>query len=133
MWPSKYLAIPFHPLFHYSVLMSTDLNSFLYTILADNGTAATPVLIVCNKQDEPLAKGAAVIKPLLEKELNVVRQTRTNRLQSVDDKASAGDDVFLGRQGKDFAFTHLAQDVQVVEASVRSGELAEVTDWLRRL
>lgn len=92
------------------------------------------MLIVCNKQDEPLAKGAAVIKPLLEKELNVIRQTRTNRLQSVDDKTSAaGDEVFLGRQGKDFAFTHLAQDVQVVEASARSGELAEVTGWLRRL
>lgn len=92
------------------------------------------MLIVCNKQDEPLAKGAAVIKPLLEKELNVIRQTRTNRLQSVDEKTStAGDEVFLGRQGKDFAFTHLAQDVQVVEASARSGELAEVTGWLRRL
>lgn len=43
--------------------------SFLYTILADNGTSSTPVLIVCNKQDETMAKGETVVKALLEKEL----------------------------------------------------------------
>lgn len=43
--------------------------SFLYTILSDNGTAESPVLIVCNKQDSNIAKGESVIKPLLEKEL----------------------------------------------------------------
>lgn len=90
------------------------------------------MLVVCNKQDETLAKGSAVIKPLLEKELNVIRQTRTNRLQSVDSSSST-EEVFLGRPGKDFAFTHLAQDVQVVEASARTGELADVVAWLRRL
>lgn len=79
-----------------------------------------------------MAKGASVIKPLLEKELNVIRQTRTNRLQSVDN-SSAADDVFLGRAGKDFAFTHLAQDVQVVEASVKSAEVDEVSAWLQKL
>lgn len=43
--------------------------SYLYTILADEATASIPILIVCNKQDETLAKGSSVIKSLLEKEL----------------------------------------------------------------
>lgn len=42
--------------------------SYLYTILADNGIASIPVLIVCNKQDGE-AKGEAVVKALLEKEM----------------------------------------------------------------
>lgn len=46
-----------------------DSFSFLYTILADPVTSSVPVLILCNKQDETLAKGSAVIKSLLEKEL----------------------------------------------------------------
>lgn len=45
------------------------LFSYLYTILADNATSSSAILILCNKQDEPLAKGSAVIKALLEKEL----------------------------------------------------------------
>lgn len=43
--------------------------SFLYTILADQATSSVPVLILCNKQDETLAKGSSVIKTLLEKEM----------------------------------------------------------------
>lgn len=43
--------------------------SFLYTILADKAIANLPVVILCNKQDETLAKGDGVIKSLLEKEM----------------------------------------------------------------
>lgn len=43
--------------------------SFLYTILADPSVASVPFLIACNKQDETLAKGSAIVKALLEKEM----------------------------------------------------------------
>lgn len=45
------------------------LCSYLYTILADNALSATPILILCNKQDATMAKGSVVIQNLLEKEL----------------------------------------------------------------
>lgn len=47
------------------------ISSFLYTILADNAISDIPVLVLCNKQDEILAKGSSVIKSLLEKEMYV--------------------------------------------------------------
>lgn len=46
-----------------------DVADFLYTILADKATTNLPVIILCNKQDETLAKGEGVIKSLLEKEM----------------------------------------------------------------
>lgn len=44
-------------------------SSFLYTLLADPALSSTPFLILANKQDETMAKGAGVIKSLLEKEM----------------------------------------------------------------
>lgn len=44
-------------------------HSYLYTILADSALSGTPILILCNKQDETMAKGSVVIQTLLEKEL----------------------------------------------------------------
>lgn len=52
--------------------MFSPLRSFLYTILSDSTTSSVPVLILCNKQDETLAKGSSVIKKLLEKEMYVL-------------------------------------------------------------
>lgn len=49
--------------------MFNCLHSYLYTILADNALSTTPVLILCNKQDETMAKGSVVVQNLLEKEL----------------------------------------------------------------
>lgn len=48
-----------------------DVAEFLYNILSDHAIAnnISALLIVCNKQDIPLAKSTAVIKSLLEKEL----------------------------------------------------------------
>lgn len=61
---------------------------------------------------------------------NVVRTTRANRLQSVD--SSAGEEVFLGKRGKDFAFSHLSQDIQVVECSAKNRDLENLTDWINK-
>lgn len=48
-----------------------DVAEFLYNCLSDSTVRSysPPILILCNKQDEPTAKGSAVIKTLLEKEM----------------------------------------------------------------
>lgn len=46
-----------------------DVADFLYTLMADAALSSTPFLILANKQDETMAKGAGVVKSLLEKEM----------------------------------------------------------------
>lgn len=108
-----------------------DVADFLYTILADKAIANLPVVILCNKQDEALAKGDAVIKSLLEKEINVVRQTRTSELQSVDQHNA--DTVFLGRSDRDFDFSQVSQQVKFIPCSTLKDELDDLTAFLDTL
>lgn len=61
----------------------------------------------------------------------MVRSTRMRQLESVDDKASQT--IYLGRQGKDFEFAHISQNVEIAEASAANSELDNVTDWLDRV
>ncbi|GAB0086144.1 Signal recognition particle receptor subunit beta [Sergentomyia squamirostris] len=108
-----------------------DVADYLYTILLEPAISGLPFLILCNKQDDAMAKGASVIKTLLEKELNLVRSTRKNQLESVDSTAKSN--VFLGKQGKDFEFIHISQYVDVLECSVKNEDIASLTDWLDRI
>jgi len=109
-----------------------DVADYLYTILADNALSSTPILLLCNKQDETMAKGSLVIQSLLEKELNLIRTTRSSRLQSVDNSTSR-DDVYLGKQGKDFLFNHLVQNIQIAECSAKERELKNLIEWIEKL
>lgn len=61
---------------------------------------------------------------------NLVRTTRTNQLQSVDNSASSN--VYLGKQGKDFEFIHLNQPVEILECSAHGRELKSLNIWLER-
>ncbi|XP_055689620.1 signal recognition particle receptor subunit beta [Lutzomyia longipalpis] len=108
-----------------------DVADYLYTILLEPAIASLPFLILCNKQDETTAKGSSVIKTMLEKELNLVRSTRKNQLESVD--SSGKSNVFLGKQGKDFEFIHISQYVDVLECSVKNNDIDSLTDWLDRI
>jgi signal recognition particle receptor subunit beta len=38
-------------------------------LLADKALSSVPIVILCNKQDETMAKGKSVIEQLLEKEM----------------------------------------------------------------
>ncbi|XP_063698792.1 signal recognition particle receptor subunit beta [Culicoides brevitarsis] len=108
-----------------------DVADYLYTILADSSVSSTPVVVACNKQDLALAKGATAVKGLLEKELNLIRVTRTSQLQSVDNSNSG--QVFLGKEGKDFGFSQLSQQVEFVECSAKDGNLKELEDLMKKL
>ena len=84
-----------------------DATEFLFKILSDptiHGNK-TSILIVCNKQDLTLAKGASVIERELTKEIGLLRETHSRSLQGTDGNVT--DHVFLGKVGKDFVFADL--------------------------
>ncbi|XP_058835598.1 signal recognition particle receptor subunit beta [Topomyia yanbarensis] len=108
-----------------------DVAYFLYTVLADKATNNLPCIVLCNKQDETLAKGDSVIKSLLEKEINVVRQTRKSQLQSVDQNNT--DSVFLGKPDKDFDFSQVSQTVKFVPCSAQEVQLDDLITFLDTL
>ncbi|KAK7078490.1 hypothetical protein SK128_023087 [Halocaridina rubra] len=112
-----------------------DVAEFLYIILSDGAIQNNrpKVLIVCNKQDHSLARSAQLIQKTLEKEINLLRVTRANQLQSVGE--GENNNSFLGRTGQDFEFSHLSPiKVDFVEVVTKGHEkLGPVTSWLERL
>lgn len=114
-----------------------DAAEFLYNILSDSVMQKNiPVLILCNKQDQTMAKGCTVVKTLLEKEMNLLRLTKTNQLEATD---ATSINVFLGRQGKDFEFSHLDTTVEFGESSAynkdpeTAAELEALNVWLNKI
>lgn len=62
---------------------------------------------------------------------NLVRNSRKSQLQSVDN--SATDTQFIGKQGKDFEFSHLPQAIEFAECSAKENELDAVAQWVEQL
>ncbi|XP_047532969.1 signal recognition particle receptor subunit beta [Vanessa atalanta] len=117
-----------------------DVAEYLYTILLDPVIQSNcpPLLILCNKQDQPMAKGSQVIKGLLEKEINLVRITKSSQLQSVD-PSQTSNSTYLGKLGKDFEFSHLSCKVEIIECSANIGDddnptdIKALQDWISKL
>lgn len=117
-----------------------DVAEYLYTILLDPVVQSNcpPLLILCNKQDQPMAKGSQVIKGLLEKEINLVRITKSSQLQSVDSNQT-NNSTYLGKLGKEFEFTHLSCKVEFLECSANVSDddnptdIKELQDWISKL
>uniref|UniRef100_A0A182PHS7 Signal recognition particle receptor subunit beta n=1 Tax=Anopheles epiroticus TaxID=199890 RepID=A0A182PHS7_9DIPT len=109
-----------------------DVADFLYTILADKATTKIPVVVLCNKQDETLAKTETAIKSMLEKEINIVRQTRKSQLQSVDNSSTS--ETFLGKSANvDFEFDQLGQRIRFLPCSAIEEEFDGLTTFLETL
>ena len=89
-----------------------DAAEFLFNIISEPAVfAARPrLLVACNKQDVGLAKGAAVVRRELQRELNLLRATHSRSLQGTNDTPVA-DHVFLGHEGQDFEFQDLPMKV----------------------
>ncbi|XP_014228445.1 signal recognition particle receptor subunit beta [Trichogramma pretiosum] len=113
-----------------------DVAEFLYTMLADSTMRKVPILILCNKQDQTLAKSSNVIKTLLEKEINLLRITKSNQLEATD---ASSTNIYLGKSGKDFEFSHLDNKVDFAESSAfvknsdTPAQLEILTSWLMNL
>jgi len=111
-----------------------DATEFLFRILSDPTIYSnkTPVLVICNKQDLTLAKGASVIERELAKEIGLLRETHAGTLQGTD--GSVLNHKFLGKQDKDFSFADLKASVDFCETSVSEDEnLDKVQAWISNI
>lgn len=118
-----------------------DVAECMYDLLANRTMQKNKVsvMVACNKQDVATAKSDKVIKSQLEKELNKLRQTRSAALLGIDDNSSSRN-AFIGKQGKDFEFSHVNPiHVQFCECNLKNeqveGEvnLDNVRTWLEAL
>merc|ERR1712080_422791 len=111
-----------------------DVAEFVYNILTDNTITSQkpPILLLCNKQDQMMAKSATIVRGMLEREINTLRSTQTKQLSSTDGTSQA---VFLGKPNKEFEFSQLSYfKISVEECSASQGEnsvgITNVTKWL---
>ncbi|KAJ2771571.1 hypothetical protein IWQ56_000357 [Coemansia nantahalensis] len=111
----------------------------LYDVLASGGLQdrECPVLVLCNKQDDSRAASNERVRAALEAEIDTLRASRQQALDSLG--AAAHDDAdrasdFLGFEGKAFSFEDLATPVQFNEASMAlgrsAGGLEMVEQWI---
>jgi len=83
-----------------------------------------------------MAKGCAVIRTLLEKEMNLLRMTKTSQLEATDASTT---NVFLGKQGKQFEFLHLDSQIDFAESYAfnkdpqTSADIEELDKWLHKI
>lgn len=115
-----------------------DVAEYLYNLLTDKVIInnCRRILIFCNKQDVDMAKSAKVIRNLLEKELNTLRETKASQLSSTDE--STGENrAALGNLSEEFSFSQIhPASVEFAEGSAVDKEdsgpnLEDVRDWLR--
>jgi len=116
-----------------------DSTEYLYNVLIDSNLQNTniPLLVVCNKQDlGALAKKAEIVKKELEKEMNILRETKSKPLLDDSGKATEYSEKYLGKKGKDFQFSDLKSEIKFLEASakqdwnnVNSG-ISSITKWI---
>nr|SVE86981.1 EOG090X0C7N [Daphnia similis]SVE88234.1 EOG090X0C7N [Daphnia similis] len=110
-----------------------DVAEYLYTILSDPVVSSNrpQVLILCNKQDHPLAKGPQVIQSVLEKEMNVLRNTQTNQLEAVAEGGNRKS-FYLGQEGKNFEFADIRSlRVEFAASSAQTEDLENLQKWLQ--
>lgn len=83
-----------------------------------------------------MAKGSGVIKTLLEKEMNLLRMTKTSQLETTDALTT---NSFLGKHGKDFDFSHLDRNIEFAECCAynkdpdTSADIEQLNNWLKKI
>lgn len=95
-----------------------DIAELLYDVLVLIRSSATPMLIVCNKQDLDMAKSSKAIRGLLEKELGLVCKTRNATLESTSDSKK---NVILAKDG-DFKWDSHTKGVEFVDCTAIDDE-----------
>ncbi|XP_066152014.1 signal recognition particle receptor subunit beta [Euwallacea fornicatus] len=114
-----------------------DAANTLYNILIDPVIMKNKpgLLILCNKQDQTLAKGSNIIKSMLEKEMNTLRNTQLNQVKQLDSQEKITNK--LGDISKDFSFSSLYCKVEFAEACAcnKSGpvNLEDLKKWIKKV
>ncbi|KAF7487793.1 Signal recognition particle receptor subunit beta [Sarcoptes scabiei] len=94
-----------------------NVADLLYQYLCDQTVQMRkiPVIVACNKQDQTRAKSAKVIASIMEKEFNIIRETRLGAL----DSTVAGSDEkrlpILGEPDHQFSFNELRNRIEFVD------------------
>jgi len=110
-----------------------DVAEFLHCILSLPSVHGNspPLMVLCNKQDQGLAKSSQLIQSALEKEMDKVRVSRSNQLDGQEGQAAT---IFLGKEGKAFEFSQLKCRVNFCEGSSQDDEtLGPVINWLKEV
>lgn len=112
-----------------------DVADLVYTIISDSVVSSRklPILVVCNKQDEAKAKSAQVLRKQLEKEMNVLRETRAASLASTEEKDDSRS-ALLGKPNKTFEWTDIKNSIDFVDCSCIAEDdncLEPVGSWIR--
>ncbi|OAJ43704.1 hypothetical protein BDEG_27035 [Batrachochytrium dendrobatidis JEL423] len=98
------------------ILRST--SEYLYDVLTNNTTlnSELPVHILCNKNDVILSLTPALVKSMLEQEINQLRKARSSGIAA----QSEGDEdvAYLGHE-EDFKFEHLSNEVTFASISCK--------------
>eukprot|EP00992_Anisonema_acinus_P006126 TRINITY_DN1984_c0_g1_i1.p1 TRINITY_DN1984_c0_g1~~TRINITY_DN1984_c0_g1_i1.p1 ORF type:complete len:248 (+),score=103.08 TRINITY_DN1984_c0_g1_i1:55-744(+) len=110
----------------------TGTAELLYSLLTNYKQVVArglPILIVCNKRELETAFKPAVVKTRLEKELNVLKDTRKNDV--VDLGAADHDEVVPLTAGTEaFTFERAAVPVAVCACSVHEGDILDPIAWM---
>lgn len=114
-----------------------DVGDFLYTVLSDPVVSRNriPILVACNKQDEPKSKSCRVISKQLEREMNVIRETRIAALDSTH-SSNEQNRILLGSRERDFTWSDLKNPIEFVDCSAKSDDdnsIESVGTWLRKV
>ncbi|XP_050520617.1 signal recognition particle receptor subunit beta [Daktulosphaira vitifoliae] len=111
-----------------------DVADLLYRVITDDiiQSNKSRILILCNKQDKLMSKGSEAIKILLEKELDTLRITKANQLESIDGKISK---TMLGKKKKSFEFSHCLNTIEFGESVTFSQDhvIESVKNWLEKI
>ncbi|KAK9890655.1 hypothetical protein WA026_012013 [Henosepilachna vigintioctopunctata] len=115
-----------------------DAAEFLYNILSDDILTRnkTNILILCNKQDQTLAKGSTAIRSILEKELNTLQMTKSRQVESVDGKISKKSS--LGNNEHEFSFQNFQLNVEFAECFANhskngTSDIDQLKKWLLKI
>lgn len=116
-----------------------DVAEFFYNILTDPViySNSPAILILCNKQDQPLVKNSKAIKTLLEKELNTLKLTKSSQLESLDANAKSAN-VLLGEEDEAFTFAAMSQyKIDFADAYATNDDkecnIVDVEKWLAQI
>uniref|UniRef100_A0A1I8IQI5 Signal recognition particle receptor subunit beta n=2 Tax=Macrostomum lignano TaxID=282301 RepID=A0A1I8IQI5_9PLAT len=107
-----------------------DCAECLYNLLTESDIQGrTKVLILCNKQDQAMAKTDAYVRLALERELETLRTTRAGALAGLSGGSA---ERRLGREGKKFEFTDSGCQVDFACCSALD-DVTCVRQWLDRV
>jgi signal recognition particle receptor subunit beta len=97
----------------------------LYDLLTRSyiSDAAVPVIVACNKSDDPASLSSDKSRALLEGELNKIRSTRSANPGLTGTDGDDSESGSIGVVGKPFKFEDLEHDIDFVSCSCFKGDL----------